>query len=123
MSKIAKGKNAMAVVFRDNKEKTLEGLKQTELMKNWRGKIVSNKDHAAGVSRYAKVEGWITAVTQARQALGVKGFQAVKKGTPLYLKAKEFPKDKKVYVVGEVGIMEELELAGISRFGGPLRRV
>merc|ERR1719460_1212726 len=36
-----------------------------------------------------------------------------------YLKAKEFPKDKKVYVVGEVGIMEELELAGISRFGGP----
>merc|ERR1719460_191462 len=36
-----------------------------------------------------------------------------------YLKAKEFPKDKKVYVVGEVGIMEELELAGISHFGGP----
>jgi phosphoglycolate phosphatase len=36
-----------------------------------------------------------------------------------YLKAKNFPKDKKVYVVGEVGIMEELELAGINRFGGP----
>jgi phosphoglycolate/pyridoxal phosphate phosphatase family enzyme len=38
-----------------------------------------------------------------------------------YLKSKNFPQDgsQKVYVVGEVGIMEELELAGIPHFGGP----
>merc|ERR1719221_949754 len=38
-----------------------------------------------------------------------------------YLKAKDFPTDgsKKVYVIGEVGIMEELSLAGIPHFGGP----
>ena len=38
-----------------------------------------------------------------------------------YLQSKGFPTDgsQKVYVVGEVGIMEELELAGIPHFGGP----
>ncbi|KAI7841124.1 hypothetical protein COHA_005095 [Chlorella ohadii] len=36
-----------------------------------------------------------------------------------YLEAIEFPKDKKVYVVGEVGIQEELDLKGIAHIGGP----
>lgn len=36
-----------------------------------------------------------------------------------FLEAEQFPKDKKVYVVGEVGIMEELELKGIQALGGP----
>merc|ERR1712046_485477 len=35
------------------------------------------------------IKGWTTAVQKARKALGVKGFQAVKKGSPLYKKAKE----------------------------------
>jgi phosphoglycolate phosphatase len=30
-----------------------------------------------------------------------------------------FPKDKKVYIVGEVGIEEELALKGINYCGGP----
>merc|ERR1719146_517457 len=89
VSKIAKGKNARAVVFRGNKEKTLTGLKKTDLMKNKRGKIVSKKAHAVALKRYANIKGWTTAVSKARKALGVKGFQAVKKGSPLYKKAKE----------------------------------
>ncbi|EFN52873.1 hypothetical protein CHLNCDRAFT_58743 [Chlorella variabilis] len=36
-----------------------------------------------------------------------------------YLESIQFPKDKKVYVVGEVGIQEELDLKGISHLGGP----
>lgn len=36
-----------------------------------------------------------------------------------YLEAIDFPKDKKVYVVGEVGIQEELDLKGIAHIGGP----
>ena len=31
---------------------------------------------------------WINAVKKARKTLGVKGFVAIKKGTPLYKKAK-----------------------------------
>jgi len=38
-----------------------------------------------------------------------------------YLKSKNFPTDgsKKVYVIGEIGIMEEIALANIPHFGGP----
>jgi phosphoglycolate phosphatase len=36
-----------------------------------------------------------------------------------FLEAEQFPKDKKVYVVGEIGIQEELDLKGINHIGGP----
>merc|ERR1719333_1825496 len=88
VSKIAKGPLARAVVFRGNKVKTTTGLKQTDLMKNSYGKIVSKKASAAGKKRYANIKGWISAVSKARKALGVKGFVAIKKGSALYKKAK-----------------------------------
>ncbi|XP_047308023.1 phosphoglycolate phosphatase 2 [Impatiens glandulifera] len=37
----------------------------------------------------------------------------------MYLKVNHFPQDKKVYVIGEEGILEELELAGFTALGGP----
>uniref|UniRef100_A0A7C8ZIQ1 Phosphoglycolate phosphatase n=1 Tax=Opuntia streptacantha TaxID=393608 RepID=A0A7C8ZIQ1_OPUST len=37
----------------------------------------------------------------------------------MYLKSIEFPRDKKVYVVGGDGISEELQLAGFTSLGGP----
>ncbi|KAF2573822.1 hypothetical protein F2Q70_00002337, partial [Brassica cretica] len=37
----------------------------------------------------------------------------------MYLKANNFPKDKKVYVIGGEGILEELQLAGFTGLGGP----
>lgn len=37
----------------------------------------------------------------------------------MYLKTINFPREKKVYVIGEEGILEELELAGFTGLGGP----
>lgn len=37
----------------------------------------------------------------------------------MFLKANDFPQEKKVYVIGEQGILEELELAGFTGLGGP----
>merc|ERR1719487_2659071 len=80
VSKIAKGRFA----------KTVGGLTKSDLVENKRGKIVSKKSAAHGKKQYANIKGWTAAVQKARKALNVKGFVAVKKGTPLYKKAKEF---------------------------------
>merc|ERR1719335_729076 len=66
-------------------DKTATGLKKTDLVKNKAGRIVSKKRSLAG-----KKNVWIVAVNKARAALKIKGFSVVKKGTPLYKKAKEF---------------------------------
>merc|ERR550537_980552 len=85
VSKIGKGKYAKAMVLRGTKEKTVGGLQAKDLMRNKRGKIVSKKASLA-----KRNNPWMIAVKKARAALKIKGFCAIKKGTPLYLKAKEF---------------------------------
>merc|ERR1712185_823000 len=81
---------AKVVAFRGKSTGGATKLTKADLIKNKRGRIVSKKQSALAKARYASSVGkWITAVTKARKALGVKGFQAVKKGTPLYKKAKE----------------------------------
>merc|ERR1712146_630100 len=42
-----------------------------------------------GEGAYKRISGWTKAVQQARKQLKVKGFVAVKKGTPLYKLAKD----------------------------------
>ncbi|XP_043690285.1 phosphoglycolate phosphatase 2-like [Telopea speciosissima] len=37
----------------------------------------------------------------------------------MFLKTNNFPPEKKVYVIGEEGLLEELELAGFTALGGP----
>merc|ERR1719439_222305 len=85
VSKIAKGRMAKAMVLRGSKAKTVGGLTAKDLTRNKAGKIVSKK-----MSAKSKASPWIIAVKKARAALKVKGFVAIKKGTPLYKKAKEF---------------------------------
>merc|ERR1712199_64562 len=89
VSKIAKGKFSKVVVFRGSKAKTTGGLTQGDLVKNSRGRIVSKKSSAQAKKRYGtSIKGWVVAVQKARKALGLKGFVAIKKGTPLYTKTK-----------------------------------
>merc|ERR1712224_636738 len=91
VSKIAKGKRAKSSVFRGTKVKTVGGLKKSDLVKSKAGKIVSKKQQARGKGLYAKFgQKWNSAVQKARKALGLKGFVAIKKGSPLYTKAKSF---------------------------------
>merc|ERR1712188_180785 len=68
-----------------SKEKTAGGMTAKDLLRNKYGKVVSKKKSA-----FAKKSPWIQAVTKARKALKITGFAAIKKGTPLYAKAKEF---------------------------------
>ena len=77
-------------VWKGDRLKTSGGLYRKDLIKNKRGKIVSKKASAAGKKRFGAIKGWLAAVQKARTALGVKGFFAIKKGSPLYKKAKEF---------------------------------
>merc|ERR1719389_1424934 len=85
VSKVAKGVMAKAMVLRGSKAKTVGGLTAKDLTKNKFGKIVSKKKSALG-----KKSPWIQAVAKARKALKITGFAAIKKGSPLYAKAKEF---------------------------------
>merc|ERR1712157_198023 len=92
VSKIAKGKNMRAVVFRGGKEKTKTGLTKANLIKNKNGKIVSKKASANGKKNYSRIQAWTKAVQQARKALGLTGCCAVggetAQGKALYAKAK-----------------------------------
>ena len=88
-SSIARGKRAKSTVFRGRKTKTRGGLQQQDLMRSKRGIIVSKKANANGKIAYKYIEGWTVALRQARLARGVTGFQAIQKGSPLHLKAKE----------------------------------
>merc|ERR1719230_374867 len=85
VSKIARGRMAKAMVLRGSKSKTVGGLTAKDLVKSKTGKIVTKKRSA-----FAKKSPWIVACKKARAALKIKGFAAIEKGTPLYLKAKEF---------------------------------
>merc|ERR1719355_334888 len=85
VSKIAKGRMAKVLVLRGSKVKTTGGLTASSLTKNKHGRVVSKKQSAQG-----KKNVWMIAVQKARKALKLKGFVAIKKGSELYKKAKEF---------------------------------
>merc|ERR1712118_243585 len=90
VSKIAKGLFSKAMVLHGTKAKTSSDLTANDLTKNKAGKIVSKKASAASKKRFKAALGpWNSAVQKARKALKITGFCAIKKGTPLYTKAKE----------------------------------
>merc|ERR1712167_368944 len=84
VSKIAKGSHAKSVVLRGTKEKTASGLTAKDLIMSKEAAAASKKKYLAnGLGK------WTKAVQKARAILKLKGFVAIKKGSPLYTKAKE----------------------------------
>ena len=77
-------------VWNGSRQKTMSGLSKSDFTTNKNGKLVSKKQHAHGKRAYKNIRGWTQAVSKARKALGITGFCAVKKGTALYKKAREF---------------------------------
>merc|ERR1719221_2422878 len=97
VSKIAKGKMARSVVWRGYKEKTLSGLKKTDLTKSSTGKIVSKKQSTNGKKHWQRRIGkWVSAVQKARKTLNLSGFVPVggktRQGATLLAKARSFYK-------------------------------
>merc|ERR1719491_2841813 len=84
MKKVISAKLAKRHAFAGKITKTKGGLVKAALVKNKAGKVVSKK-----ASQRAKAQPWMVAVAKARAALKIKGFCALKKGTPFYNKAKE----------------------------------
>merc|ERR1712126_765788 len=93
-SKIAKGKRAKSSVFRGTKEKTVSGLKKSDLTRNKLGKVVSKKQSAQRKKNYQRngLAKWTKAVVAARKSMGIKGWPNVggtsAKGQALLKKAR-----------------------------------
>ena len=82
---------AKVVAFRGGKTGGVTTLRKADLMKNKAGRVVSLKQSLRAKKRYAQGIGkWTAALQQAREALGLKGFVAIRKGSPFYEKAREF---------------------------------
>lgn len=88
-AKIAKGKYAKMIVYKGEFVKTVGGLSADDLMKNMAGKVVSKRMQARGKQAYANIKPWVEAMMKARIELGLSGFVAVRKGSPLHAKTLE----------------------------------
>merc|ERR1711988_588956 len=84
--KLISARLAKRHAFAGKISKTATGLTKSDLVKNKNGWVVSKKKVALAKSHFG---GWLAAVAKALKALNIKGFVAIKKGTPLYKKAKE----------------------------------
>merc|ERR1712083_637910 len=73
-------------VWNGTRERTVGGLTKKDLMKSKTGKIVSKKQalRAKGNMKKNGLGKWMAAVKQVRKEMGLKGFVAIKKGTPYY---------------------------------------
>ena len=78
-------------VWNGTRTKTVGGLTKKDLMKSNSGRIVSKKMASRGRTLMKKngLGKWIAAVKKVRKEMGLKGFVAIKKGTPFYKAVKK----------------------------------
>ncbi|CAN1301187.1 Phosphoglycolate phosphatase 1B, chloroplastic [Linum perenne] len=96
-------------------DKLIEGVPETLDMLRSRGKrlvFVTNNSTKSRKQYGKKFE--TLGLSVSEEEIFASSFAAA-----AYLKSIDFPKDKKVYVIGEEGILKELDLAGIQYLGGP----
>ena len=98
-SKVARGKNARKQVYwgENGKEVTAGGLKKEDLIVNKQGKIVCKKVSENSKKNYKYIYMWSFCFKMAKIQLGLRGFHACKKGTPLYRTTESFYKSTKYY--------------------------
>ncbi|XP_010245044.1 PREDICTED: phosphoglycolate phosphatase 2 [Nelumbo nucifera] len=96
-------------------DKLIEGVPQTLEMLRARGKKIVFVTNNSTKSRkqYAKKFHSLGLVVSEDEIFS-SSFAAA-----MFLKTTDFPREKKVYVIGEEGILEELQLAGFTCLGGP----
>ena len=82
VTKVATGRLRRVLVWTGRKAWTSGGMTKNDFEKNKHGRLVL-KSRSCGNPR------WIEACRRAKEALGLTGFVKIKKGTPVYLKAKE----------------------------------
>lgn len=96
-------------------ETLIEGVPETlDMLRSMGKKLIfvtnnSTKSRKGYQSKFTKL-----GLTVAPEEIYSSSFAAA-----AYLGSTKFPKDKKVYVVGEVGVQEELDLLNIKHLGGP----
>mmetsp|Transcript_15539 Transcript_15539/g.35575 ORF Transcript_15539/g.35575 Transcript_15539/m.35575 type:complete len:488 (+) Transcript_15539:78-1541(+) len=88
-------KQAKALAFKGYDTGGATKLTKDDLTKNKHGKVVSKRASEASKKRFAESSfgKWTEAVKRARIDLGIVGFAAAKKGSPLYDKAQEYYKE------------------------------
>eukprot|EP00268_Persea_americana_P043686 TRINITY_DN4396_c0_g1_i5.p1 TRINITY_DN4396_c0_g1~~TRINITY_DN4396_c0_g1_i5.p1 ORF type:complete len:319 (+),score=60.08 TRINITY_DN4396_c0_g1_i5:108-1064(+) len=93
----------------------IDGVPQTLDMLRSKGKklIFVTNNSTKSRKKYAK-KFQMLGVTVSEEEIFCSSFAAA-----MYLKSINFPQEKKVYAIGEEGILEELELAGYTGLGGP----
>ena len=69
------------------KNSSMKAMKKKRSMKSMKGGSIKK---GGSTKKGGGKNAWIVAVTKARKELNIKGFAPVKKGTPLYTKAKSY---------------------------------
>jgi phosphoglycolate phosphatase len=64
-------------------------------------------------------EGYLGKFTKLGLKISAEEIYSSSYAAAAYLQSIDFPQDKKVYIIGDVGIQEELDLLGIAHTGGP----
>jgi phosphoglycolate phosphatase len=93
----------------------LEGVAETlEMLRSMGKKIIFVTNNSTKSRKGYQAKFSSLGLTVAPEEIYSSSFAAA-----AYLEAIGFSKEKKVYVVGEVGVTEELELLGFQHLGGP----
>ncbi|GMP75906.1 hypothetical protein CsSME_00032827 [Camellia sinensis var. sinensis] len=96
-------------------DKLIDGVPQTLQMLRSKGKkLVFVTNNSTKSRRHYAKKFHSLGISVSEEEIFSSSFAAA-----MFLKVHDFPREKKVYVIGEEGILEELELEGFTGLGGP----